>query len=368
MAVKNILFPLLASNKGGNILSAASICKNINKKKYKIHILLIFNKREEKKNLLLLKNSNSYSINYLKSKYKKNSLYSKIILFFQLICFFISKKFDIVHTNDGSLKFFFSLLNLIFKFNLIIHLRNTDNSRRNYIPFAISKKIICISNFVKNINSNMFNNKKVVLYNYVDFFYKNVKLKEKHKILLNKNKKKKIILYVSNIHERKKPINFLKIIKELSKIDKNYLGLMFFQSNKIEYAKIKNYIKKYNISKNIYLFYNLPAHYWMPLIKKVNKIILLATSINEPLGRNLIEAIFNNIFVIANNSGGHKEIINNKFGILRDTNKIKKISITIHKVFKNKKYFIKNKDLSSIKKKFQNKNYFKKIENIYSNI
>ena len=49
MTVKKILFPLLDSNRGGNILSALSICKNINKKKYKAYILLIYDKEKKEK-------------------------------------------------------------------------------------------------------------------------------------------------------------------------------------------------------------------------------------------------------------------------------------------------------------------------------
>ena len=52
---------------------------------------------------------------------------------------------------------------------------------------------------------------------------------------------------------------------------------------------------------------NYPTHYWIPFVKSIKK-ILLATSMNEPLGRNLVEAVLNKIFVIANDSGGHRKL------------------------------------------------------------
>ena len=144
--------------------------------------------------------------------------------------------------------------------------------------------------------------------------------------------------------------------------------MMFFQSNKEEYLKLKNKIKNKCINKNIYLFKNLPTHYWIPFIKKFKKKIMLATSINEPLGRNIIEALLNNIFVVANNSGGHKEIINKGCGALCDTSNVDKAVKLINNLFLRKNNEIKKINLIPIKKKFQNKEFFRNIENIYLNI
>ena len=88
-------------------------------------------------------------------------------------------------------------------------------------------------------------------------------------------------------------------------------------------------------------------------MKSINKKILVATSINEPLGRNLIEAVLNKIFVIANDSGGHKEIINKKYGILTKTDNIVDTGNKIINYF----------EISSKSKNYKNSNIklFKKI-------
>ena len=46
--------------------------------------------------------------------------------------------------------------------------------------------------------------------------------------------------------------------------------------------------------------------------------------------------MLSNILVVANNSGGHKEIINEKNGILTNTENIKNTSKLIEKLFKKK--------------------------------
>ena len=51
-------------------------------------------------------------------------------------------------------------------------------------------------------NTNFFNYKKTVMYNYVDQFNNDLKINKKHTKLINKIKKK-VLLFVSNIHARK---------------------------------------------------------------------------------------------------------------------------------------------------------------------
>ena len=236
----------------------------------------------------------------------------------------------------------------------------------NYLSFFFAKKIICISKFVKNKTPSFFNKKKIVLYNYVEFFNKKIKILNKHKKIVRKYKNKNFILFNSNIHERKKPEAFIDLINKLNYKNNDYIGLMFFQSNNSQLQNLKKYIKYRKIDKRIYLFQNYPIHYWVPFVKKVKKKVLFAPSKNEPLGRNLIEAILKNIFVIANNSGGHKEIVDKSNGIL--INNIYSNSLIDLIEFLFKKYEKKiqtSKTKENFINKFQDKNYINKIEKIY---
>ena len=230
----------------------------------------------------------------------------------------------------------------------------------------MADKIICISKFVKNKIPIKFKFKSVILYNYVQLFNKNIQIKKKDLNLIKINKNKKIIFYISNLHQRKKPLTFVKIINELNKRNSHYIGMMFFQSNQNEYNKLGQFIQELKLRNKIYLFCNSTTHYWIPIANKFKKKLLLSTSINEPLGRNLIEAMLSNILVVANNSGGHKEIINEKNGILTNTENIKNTSKLIEKLFKKKESKIKKVIfLKETKEKFQNEKYFNEINKIY---
>ena len=115
--MKKILFPLLGTNKGGNVLSTISILKKIDQNKFKAHILLISSK--SKKNIInnLLKKVKIKNINYIYFNDEDNLYLKKIKLVINLINFFYKRKFDIVHTNDGLLNFYFSILNIFLDLN-----------------------------------------------------------------------------------------------------------------------------------------------------------------------------------------------------------------------------------------------------------
>lgn len=365
--MKKILFPLLQSNKGGNILSTVSICNKIDKNKFNSFVLMISKKNEYKYNIKNIKLDKNVKINKLYIK-NNNKFFFLFLLYINLIKFFYLNRFDIIHTNDGILNFHFSIICFFFRKKHVLHLRNTDDSKRNYFSFYFSKKIICISNFIKKNVPIYFKKKAIVLYNYVDFFNKNIKLQKKHNKFLNQNKKKFFLFFISNIHKRKNPYLFLDIIHRLNKIDNKYIGLMFFQSDIVELKKLKHFIKTKKIENNIYIFRNYPVHYWVKFAERINKKVLIAPSENEPLGRNIIEAIFKNIFVFANNSGGHKEIINKSNGILFNAYSKNLIGLIIKKFSEINKKSHENKAKVKEKfiKKFQNKNYIKSIEKIYS--
>ena len=124
--MKKILFPIFVNNKGGNILSTISICKNLDKNLFQITILLIGFKNKR----------NIYKINYSKGKinikylpFDKITKVSKFKLYIFIFKFLRKNKYDIIHTNDGFLNLSFSIVRLFIKFNQILHIRNTDNSK-----------------------------------------------------------------------------------------------------------------------------------------------------------------------------------------------------------------------------------------------
>ena len=107
--------------------------------------------------------------------------------------------------------------------------------------------------------------------------------------------------------------------------------------------------------------------YWL---KNVD--ILLVPAINEGHNRTIVESMLAKLPVIASNSGGHKETINNKKnGWLFRTNnymELAKLTINFFKLSKSKKEKIKIHAYKTAFNKFNPEKNKKKIENLYRSI
>ena len=120
---------------------------------------------------------------------------------------------------------------------------------------------------------------------------------------------------------------------------------------------------------------NLHNHFFLYKFQNDSDIIisgsdvLLATSVKEPFGLTLIEAMNRSTPVIASKSGGHKEIIiNNYNGVLVDKNNIdmfarKTVEILDKIKFRNS--IVKNARIY-IKKKNNFNLYLKKLLRLYN--
>ena len=104
-----------------------------------------------------------------------------------------------------------------------------------------------------------------------------------------------------------------------------------------------------------------------PLLRSIN--LLFVPSVNEPSGRTLAESMGTRTPVIANKSGGHTEIINDKFnGWLCDINNMTDTTNLVLKIIKDKKYLehITENAFFFVKKNFDSKNHVKIISYFYN--
>ena len=122
-------------------------------------------------------------------------------------------------------------------------------------------------------------------------------------------------------------------------------------------------INKRNMKKNFLILNNFkPIEVLLKLFD-----FTFAPAENEGLGRVLIESISTKTPVIANNSGGHKEIVKSNFtGWLYKKNDIHEASkIILNLVSRKKENFISNSAFNFIKNKFDYKKHVRKVVNFY---
>jgi len=264
----------------------------------------------------------------------------------------VCKKYnvDIIHAHDFKASIFsaFSRTNS----KIVSHIHKNDPKMKKVnlysILFLIStlkyEKIIMVSKAVVNeFKFNKFIEKKVkVIGNPVDT-----------KKIVEKSKKQNSgdeydIVYLGRLSPEKNPVEFIEIINELNKKNKEIKAVMIGDGelknecmNKIyEYGLINN-IKMLGFTEN-------------PYINLKNSKIMCMTSNWEGFGLAAIEGLALGLPVIAKNVGGLKEIITNDCGTLYSN---------IQEAVQNIEEILKDTELLKAKSQ-KAKNRAKKLENI----
>ena len=293
----------------------------------------------------MYKDSKEYNMIYLSEiKENKEALDARDIKYYKLKKFnyFNVKKAikklkpDIIHAHDIKA----SIIAALFykKAKIISHIHaNHENMRKLNLKTLSFKlisnkleKIIWVSQsaldnyyFFKNVK-----NKSCVLYNVID----SEEIKEK--INKDDNEYNYDIIYLGRLTYQKNPIRLIKIIKELTKNNRDLKvaivgdGDMYSEvKNKIVELKLENNIKMYGFISNPYKILNSSK-------------IMIMTSRYEGTPMCALEAISCGLPIVSTITDGLKEIIiNDKTGYLSNDDKI--IVEKIDFLLNNKEYFSK---------------------------
>ena len=229
--------------------------------------------------------------------------------------------------------------------------------------FKFAKSIIVNSKEFKKELDKRFNVNSNMIYNPLNL--NQIKRKSYSKINFKIFKRKNSIKFinVARFTDQKDHMTLLKAFKKLNHRINYELLIMGYGVN---YFKIKNYIKKNGLNKNIKIikFQKNPYKF----IRKSNVLILSSTF--EGLPNVLLEALSLKKFVISSDCPtGPKEILNNgKYGYLFNVGNSEDLKNKILKYYKNKnKNKIINLGYRSLKRfdyEINCKKYFKIINNL----
>ncbi|HPP86887.1 MAG TPA: glycosyltransferase [bacterium] len=288
---------------------------------------------------------------------------------------FIKYKIDILHTHffyahlTGRIFGFFCGIKKIFstEHNLIDWTqRNILLRKLNYFTvYYLTDKIIAISNSVAEIlkQNNIQQNKILKIYNGIDIKKYSQKIGEdkKQKIKEELNIKNEIVLLTIARLEKRKGLNYL--IEAVEKLRKINIKLLIVGAGK-EY---KNLTKQVEILKltNKVLFTGAKQN--------VNEILQIADlfimpSISEGLGIAIIEALAAGVPVIATNTGGIPEIVeNNVNGILVEPQNSDALANAILKILTDGELlnFLKSNAQNSVCQKFDIREIIKIYQELY---
>lgn len=270
----------------------------------------------------------------------KKSMKSKIKLFINFlailpICIWIKiKKFDLIHSNNLAVGVGAEVANKL-KIKHIWHVRELleedhglqfMNKGKEYKLMEKSDALIFISKAVMKKYDFINNNNKVLIYDGVEtvkekYIEKNFEEKEKFNILL-----------AGKINGNKGHEEAIKAMELLKKNQKNNVKLYIAGDGPKE-EEYRRYVKEHNLESHIEFLGFVND---MDKLRKKMDIALICSK-NEAFGRVTVEAMMKENFVIAANTGGTKEIIqNNVNGILYKQGNYNELAEKIQLVIENK--------------------------------
>ena len=375
-----ILHVITSLNRGGAEIHLLNLVSEQIKNGYKVNVVFW------KKNADLIKffkkiDVKTYCLN------KKSFFFEKHIFFNFIFCCLrlnkLIKKFNpkIIHAHlpfSELICYFNIILRKNIKFIISKHIDTVyfskDNNRKSFLGKILelivshrAKKIICISDAVKNFMSSKYmgisKTKLIKVYYGLDFtVYNDKKLSPKLKKLKIKLIGKKIIGTISRLVPQKRIDIMIKAFNEYSTYYEkdSYLIIVGKGPQK---KNLKNLAKKLGINDKIV---------WINFLDDVKSFfslinIFCLTSEHEGFGIVTLEAFYNKKPIICTNAGSLPEIVKNNYnGICLKRNKLHLLPKYFHQLMtkKNRISLIENAT-NVLNTKFTNKQMFKKTDRIY---
>jgi glycosyltransferase involved in cell wall biosynthesis len=374
----NILYVDHATDIAGGQMSLLTRIKYLNRDKFRPIVLLDKNNQELEKRLIKL-NTEFIKINFNRNQSYEGKIYKQPIRLLKNIPLVINitskitkivKEYDIdlIHANTFKSALICNIVTLYFDIPILYHARSSKAlSNHGYLDFFVfnfSDLIIANSEFTKD-TFGKWEDKIKVIYSGLDL--EEFKLNKTEKIFNSKNS---IIGFISRISPRKRLLDFINaiplILEENNSVKFVVVGDIEAGSEKY-FDKAKKEIEKLNIEDRIEF---LGFRDDIPNI--INSIdILIFPSINEPLGRVVMESLVLKTPVIAANSGGVKEIIeNNKSGILTEPKNYEEIAEKSIYLLKNNEFAKEMSEygMKQVMKKFSAKRITALEEKLYLNV
>lgn len=311
----------------------------------------------------------------------KSSIFTKFRMIVELIPFL--KKFSkILKEHEIKLAHFNMLRSLliyglVFKLKgipIIWHLRGDDYKSKLFdflmkVGKYLSDKIIVVSKHIKNVFPNspkcelVYNGLDVGEFDTQEFEYINKQFSIEENTIT--------IVCVGTLVEKKGQIYLIRAIKKVDAIFSNIKVLIIGdapEEGSDEYKKLLNSeVNKLGLSDKI-IFTG-----WRDDVSKIFKSadIFVLTSLKEAFGRVTIEAMYSKLAIIATNSGGTPELIEEgKHGILVEPENVEELYRALIHLIENPDYRRKIGNLANkaVMERFTTKITASKIEQIYKEL
>lgn len=308
--MKTICYPFVGDSIGGSHISTITLIKSLKETRPDLIIkVLVFSANREFRDYLSNEKIIFDSLNIeLKASTKFGIIFDLVRSFFELSKYLWREKIDIAHTNDLRINLIFLVVCKFFGIKHLWHQRTSmPKSYLGQRIFLSCDKFVTVSNYISNqIEVKPVEGKVTRVYNPVD---STMSSKED---ILNRIKyfktKPLIIGYVANITAQKNPQIFVDMAK-ITKLhtDYDFEFVMIGRINDNFIHLIEQEKKQGKLSKSFRVL-----GFRKDIDECLRKIdFLVVPAEGDGFGRTIVESMRAGVIVLALDSGGHPEIIQN---------------------------------------------------------
>ena len=209
--------------------------------------------------------------------------------------YIVKNKIDLIHVSDEDLPSIYILAGILSRVPVIWHHHNVIiPTRLNKLCVWLSKYNIFVSQYLKNLSPKVKGN---IIYNPIEKPLKTKDRNTQHAVTK--------IGFFSNLYTRKRADVFIKAISMLYKQHKTFECFVYGDERDLKYTDLKKMLETNEVRKKC-TFSLFKSDIQSSMLEMD---MIITPAIDEPYGRVLIEAMSLKVPVIASNSAGHKEII-----------------------------------------------------------
>jgi glycosyltransferase involved in cell wall biosynthesis len=307
-----ILFPFTSKSIGGSHFSSLNLIRNLDRQRFEPLIVL---------------HGNGPFGNYLRDQgiphsvlplrcypaASRRSFHALELLRITppLLWYLLSRKIDIVHTNDSRIHHTWAIAAQMIGKKFIWHLRTTEFSRGNrFVPLAQkADRIVCVSEYIRSTLPKTLRPNSQVIYNPFDTVSVPPNRAAARRRLLDElalPEDVDVVGFFANFLERKRPDVFVEAAAKISQVlGRRVVFAMYGDDRTGVTPVLRQRSEALGISDQVHMMgFRSPVE---PLMAACD--VMLVPALDEPFGRTPVEATLVGTPLVAVRSGGHTEYI-----------------------------------------------------------
>lgn len=308
-----VCYPSIGNNVGGSHLSTLLLVKNLDRNHVEPCVvlheegLLADHMRDQQMAYELIDIPEFFRPPYL-------SLANVLALAAQtwrLAAFLRRRGIDIVHANDVRTHFGWTLATRLAGAKLVWHQRTASfgRSKVKLMLAKLAQQVVCISRYTVSTLPESLRPGARIVSNPFELRFAELDRQAARQAILRQleiEPETKLIGFFGNLVRQKRPSVFLHAAARLCERSERPLALLLFGTDRgTARAELTAIAEDLGIGGRVYFMgFQTPVEPWMAGCD-----LMIATGVGDGLGRSLVEAMISGTPVVATDSGGHREVI-----------------------------------------------------------